>query len=308
MSHEHKDRQRRVPAWVWWVGGAVVIVVLIVLASARPPQVEVATARTGDLTVTVTATGEVEGRVANVSPTIQGRVEAVYRDEGDWVNRGDLLCRLTSSPGVPTDDAALTAAESITAPFDGVVSRRHVDPGDAALPGQPLFQVADASQTWIAALVDDIDIGKVSVGQEAEVSLPAYLGKSIRGQITQISATAEPRTAMGTGGKIVRARVELTEPASFLRPGMEVDVKTESVVARGVVLIPADAVIENEAERWVFVVRDGRVRKTTVQVGANNYLEVAITSGVSSGDAVVVGGKEDLKDGQRVRTTEASSQ
>lgn len=303
-EHETKVPRR----YLWWAIPAALVVGLIVFSVARPPQVEVATARQGDLVVTVTATGDVEGRVADISPTLQGRVEAVYREEGDWVKRGDLLCRVTPTPGLPAESATLTSHESITAPFDGIVSRRHVDPGDAALPGTPLFQVAAPGEVWIVALIDDIDIGRICEGMSAEVALPSYMSEAIPATITEVGATATPRTAMGTGGRIVRTRLELDKPNAELRPGMEVDVRVETVAARGVTLVPADTIVERDDERVIFVVRDGRVRKTIVEVGANNYLDAEIRSGVSCGDVVVVGGKTDLRDGQRVRTIEVSKQ
>jgi len=304
-NNARKKSSRR---WLWWVIPLAIVVVVIVVLSMQPPQVEVERARTGDLTVTVTATGEVEGRVADLSPTLSGRIEAVYREEGDWVQRGDLLCRIAPSPGLPSGEATVTAHESIKAPFNGVVSRRHVDPGDPAVPGMTVFQVADTGNIWVVALIDDIDVGKVRKGMKAEVSLPSYMSGSVPATISQVAATAVPRTELGTGGKVVRARLELQGDAHHFRPGMEVDVRAEAVVSRDAVLIPADAIIEKEAERYVYVVRDGRAERTDVEIGATNYLDAEVLSGVSDGDVVVVGGKEDLKDGRRVRTTEVSGE
>jgi multidrug efflux pump subunit AcrA (membrane-fusion protein) len=302
MNPETTRKPRR---RLWWVVGAVaVVIVLIVLASTRPPRVEVAAAHQGDLSATVIATGEVEGRVAEISPSLQGRVEHVYREEGDWVSRGDLLCRIVAAPGMPAEQAVLTEHETVKAPFEGVVSRRYVDAGDPAIPGRPVFAVADPNETWVTALVDDIDVAKVTEGQEVEILLPSYLGRSVRGRIVRLGATAVPRTALGSGGKVVRARVELLKAEPTLRPGMEVDVKAEAVVARNALLIPADSIIEDETGRWVFVVRDGRVRRTEVKIGANNYLEAQVLEGVTGGDPVVVSGKEGLRDGARVRVAE----
>ncbi len=303
MSNEEKPGKRSY-RWAWWVGGLVVIVGLIAWQAGRPPQVKVASAATGDLSVTVTATGEVEARVAELSPTVQGQVEAVYREEGDWVSRGDLLCRITVPPTGAAGTSALTPYETVEAPFDGVVSRRYVDAGDGALPGRPVFQVADTSDVWVTALIDDIDVAKIREGQQVEIILPSYLGRTVPGTIDRINATATPRTELGTGGKVVRTRIELTEGPGPLRPGMEVDVATESVVARGVLLIPADAVIEDETGRWVFRVEGERVKRVAVELGGNNYVQTQVTSGLSAGDVVVVDGKEDIGDGDRVRTTD----
>ncbi len=308
MSQEEGPKRKR-RRWGWWLAGAAVaVVVLVVIASLRPPQVEVAAAARGDLTASVIATGEVEGRVAEITPTLQGRVAQVYREEGDWVSRGDLLCRIVAAPGLPTEPATLTEHESIKAPFDGVVSRRYADPGDAALPGQPVFAVADPHETWVTALIEDIDVGKVREGQRVEILLPSYLGRSVPGKITRVGATAVPRTEFGASGKVVRTRVDLLTAEPMLRLGMEVDVKAEAVIARGALLIPADAIIEDESGRWVYVVRDGRVHRTEVKVAANNYVRAEIVDGLTDGELVVVGGKEELSDGARVRAVEGDEQ
>lgn len=307
MGQERSPR-RKGRRWAWVLAAVGAVVALVVLASLRPPEVEVAAAKRGDLTATVVATGEVEGRVAEISPTLQGRVAQVYREEGDRVRRGDLLCRVVPAPSLPTEDSVLTEHESVKAPFDGVVSRRYADPGDAALPGQPVFAVADPHDTWVTALVDDIDVAKIEQGQEVEILLPSYLGRSIRGRISRVGAAAVPRTQLGVGGKVVRTRVELLEADTTLRPGMEVDVKAEAIIARDALLIPADAVIEDESGRWVYLARKGRVHRAEVKLGANNYVEAQIVEGVKAGELVVVGPKEKLRDGMRVRLAEGAEE
>jgi len=304
LMNQEPTRAPKRQRWQWWLAGAAALVALILAAWPRPPQVEVARASRGDLTASVITTGEVEGCVAEIAPTMQGRVAAIYRDEGDYVSRGDLLCRILAAPGLPTEPAVLTEHESIKAPFDGVVSRRYVDRGDASIPGQPVFTVADPQETWVTALVDDIDVGKIREGQQVEILLPSYLGRSIPGEITHIGATAVPRTELAATGKVVRARVELLKAEAMLRPGMEVDVKAEAVIARDALLIPADAIIEDESGRWVNVVREGRAERAEVKVGANNYVKAEILEGLTEGELVVVGGKEEIRAGHRVRIVE----
>lgn len=287
--------------WLWWAGAALLIAAVIAWTQLRPPEVAVAEAAYGDLDVTVTATGDVEGTVAEVSPTIQGQVEAVYREEGDAVRRGDLLCRITAAPTMPQSAAARTAHESMTAPFDGVVSRRYVDPGDSAMPGRPVYQVADARNIWVTALVDDIDVGKVHEGQDVQIILPAYLGETLPGRIERIAATATPRTEAGIGGRVVRARVELTDRTGPLRPGMEVDVSAEAIIARDVLLIPTHAVIEDMTGRWVLVVSDNRAERREIEMGANNYVHAHVLQGLEAGELVVVEGKDEIEPGDAVR-------
>ncbi len=298
----NNDRERG-HRWIWWVAALAIIVAVIAWSQTRPAEVTVAQVTRGDLSVTVTATGEVEGRVAEISPQVQGRVEAIYRHEGDWVSRGDLLCRIRSGAGVMSGSAAAhTAHESVEAPFDGVVSRRYVDRGDSAMPGQPVYQVADASDIWVTALIDDIDIAKVRRGQQVQIVLPAYLGESLPGRIEHISATATPRTQTGIGGQVVRTRIDLASTRGPLRPGMEVDVSAQSTIARDVLLVPADAVIEDETGRWVLKAVGGEVQRQAVTIGPNNYVHAQVLEGLEEGDAVVVDGKDDVEPGDTVRT------
>lgn len=285
----------------WWLAAAALVLGLIVWGQLRPPEVTVAEVTTGDLAVTVTATGEVEGQVADLSPSVQGRVEAVYRDEGDHVRRGDLLCRIASGPTMTAGAAAQTAHETVQAPFDGVVSRRYIDPGDSAIPGSPVFQIADPNEIWVVALVEDIDAGKVHVGQQVSIVLPAYLGESLPGRVRRVGATATPRTQAGVGGQVIRTRIELTEETGPLRPGMQVDVTAEATIARDVVLAPANAVIEDQTGRWAMVVENGQIQRREVTLGSSNYLQAEIVDGLKPGDRVVVEGKDAVEPGDRVR-------
>lgn len=286
---------------LWWVVAIALIAGLIVWWQSRPPEVIAAPVERGDLTVTVTATGDVDGRVAEVSPTIQGQIEAIYRREGDRVRRGDLLCRIIAGPSIGASSTAHTAHETVEAPFDGVVSRRYVDPGDSAIPGQPVYQVADETEIWVTALIDDIDVGKVHRGQAVRIVLPSYLGESLPGRIEWIAPTATPRTEVGIGGRVVRSRIELTGVIGPLRPGMEVDVSAEATIARDVVLAPADSVIEDETGRWVLKLADGRVERREIALGANNYVQAQVVEGLEVGDLVIVEGKEDVEPGDEVR-------
>lgn len=298
----NSNKRTRSYRWVWWVAALAVVGALIAWSATRPPEVIIAAAEYGDLAVTVTATGDVDGRVAEVSPLVQGQVEAIYRDEGDWVSRGELLARIVTGPSMASGATSRTVYETVQAPFDGVVSRRYVDPGDSALPGRPLFQVADAGDIWVTAQIDDIDIGKVREGQAVEIVLPAYLGQSLPGQIEWISATATPRTEAGIGGRVVRARIALSGGTGPLRPGMEVDVTTEATIARDVLLVPADAVIEDETGRWVLLAEGDTVARRDIVLGANNYVHAQVVEGLAAGDLVIVEGKEDVEAGDRVRT------
>ncbi len=103
---------------------------------------------------------------------------------------------------------ARLADARLTAPFAGLVAAVNVQEGVAAAPGAAAFTLVDDSQFYVDVTVDEIDIGKVSVGQKAEVTLDAYPDRGIDGVVESIAPGA-----LNLGGIIsYRLRVRLSPP------------------------------------------------------------------------------------------------
>jgi HlyD family secretion protein len=104
----------------------------------------------------------------------------------------------------------------LRAPFDGIVSAVNIDPGDSAATGAlPAIQVVDISQMHVDVQLSDVDIGRVQVGQAAEVRVDSAPGKIYIGRIEYIAPTA---TAIGNIRTFL-VRVELDD-LTGLRAGM----------------------------------------------------------------------------------------
>jgi len=288
---------------------AVMIVALIVWeAWPRPTLVEVVSAQISTLLGHLSASGEIDGKVASVGAKTAGEVEQVYAAEGERVADGAPLARI--SPG-PTGFAATSAEQlniqAIVSPFAGVVARRYVDPGDTVAPGQPLFTVVDPQQVWVVAYINDIDMPKVHQGLPVEVTLPTYLATTYHGKITAIGPLAKPRSELQSGARTVRVRIDLDESMPHMIPGTEVNVDA-SVTLRGqALLIPADAVNENQQGHFVWVVRDGRASQQQITTGLTNYLAVEVLDGLTEAGLVIVAGQQDLQVGQRVNPQPTSA-
>ncbi|HXG23449.1 MAG TPA: efflux RND transporter periplasmic adaptor subunit [Chthonomonadales bacterium] len=201
---------------------------------------------------------------------------------------------------------------TIVAPFNGVIGRRYVDPGDLATPSTPLFSVVEAEHAWIEAEVDEQDLAPVRQGQPVVISVPAYAGREFAGRVVRVGVEAIPQTEVRTGARIVRVRVRLegTVPADagtrhasplFLKPGMEVHVSGKTILAQQAVLAPSDCLLMDTQGGYVFVVEGERVRKRRVRTGYISGPVTEILEGLQAGMRVVVSGKEGLTDGARVR-------
>ena len=289
------------------LGALIVVLMMIWSAWPKPLAVDVVPAQTGPLIAHLSATGEVECLYAQVGAKAGGEVERVYVTEGQPVTEGAALARVSATPtGIPASAADVLDLQVVESPFAGVVARRYVDPGDAVIPGQPLFAIIDLDQLWVIAYVDDVDLPKLAEGMAVQVSRPAYLARSYRGEVIAVGQVAEPRSELESGARTVRARIQLTEPMPGLVPGVEVNVDAKVTLRTQALLVPADAVVEEDSRRYVWLVRGARAQRQDITTGANNYLAVEVLDGLDEGDLVAVTEKDRLEPGRTVRPHEIS--
>lgn len=130
--------------------------------------------------------------------------------------------------------AAVALAETqlsntiLTAPFGGVVLEKHAEPGEFLGPGGPVLTIADTSNVWLRAYINQTDLGRVKLGQEVEVRTDSFPDKTYRGKLTFISSEAEftPKSVQTTKERVTlvfRIKVELDNSSGELKPGMAAD-------------------------------------------------------------------------------------
>ena len=176
----------------------------------------------------------------------------------------------------------------IVAPVDGVVSVVNIKPGFVAPTGSAV-ELESATLDVIADVVES-DISSLQVGQPATVTIDA-VGSDVPGTVTSIA----PSTAGGTSSVVTfPVTVTLTDPSSIVRPGMSSDVEITIADAPGVVAVPAVALHGGRGGYTVSVVNaDGSVEARPVTVGLVTETLAEIQSGVTEGEAVVVGTSAD---------------
>jgi ABC exporter DevB family membrane fusion protein len=118
----------------------------------------------------------------------------------------------------------------IRSPIDGTVIERYLDEGEGVTPEIPILAIADLSKIWVNAEVDETDIGRVQIGEKAQVTSNAYPGQTFQGRVREIANYAGARKirpsnpAVNLGLKVVQVKVLLEKPTP-LRLGMTVDVR-----------------------------------------------------------------------------------
>lgn len=194
---------------------------------------------------------------------------------------------------------AVLARHEIRAPLDGVVSQKLAEAGDMATPGRPILALVDGSAPSVRADVDQEDAGLVRVGQAVRVTCAAAPGRVIAGQVVTVGPAVERKRDSTSDSRVLRVKVRLTADAGLI-PGMEVNVEGSRPLQARALLVPREAVLRERGRCYVWRVDQGRVARSEVTLGAENFDMAVVSAGLREGEQVVVGGLEALRDGDGV--------
>lgn len=116
----------------------------------------------------------------------------------------------------------------LTAPMDGIVLSKNIEPGEYVSPGTPVVTVGDIEHPWLRAYINETDIDKVKVNQKAWVTTSTRSGKAYPGRVSFISQEAEftPKTVQTEQERVklvYRVKIEIENPKMELKPGMPAD-------------------------------------------------------------------------------------
>ena len=195
----------------------------------------------------------------------------------------------------------------ITAPFAGIVTARFVDPGafiPAATAGSTpqsaaMLTLMDYSRVRIQVFVPEMEVPLIKNGVPARLTVEELPGQTFTGAVTRFAHALDQAT------KTMLTEIELPNPNRGLRPGAYASVRLELERKPDALLIPVPALVTEKAGTFVFTIADGKAKKTPVQAGFNDGVNVEITDGVKPGEPVILVGKQPLTDGQPVTIPEA---
>ena len=175
----------------------------------------------------------------------------------------------------------------VTAPVDGTVVSRQVEPGQFLVAGSstPAFQVSDLSRVWLVANVREADIGKVRLGDAMNVRVLAWPGHVFQARISYIAPAVDPVT------RRLAVRAELANPDGLLKPEMFADFGIDTGPASTSLAVPEDAVIYEGKSAHVWLAKPGNsLVLQPVRLGANSRGLVAVLDGLRPGDRIATSG------------------
>lgn len=192
------------------------------------------------------------------------------------------------------------ADATLRAPLNGYVSRRSVEPGQLAAPGQPVFEIVQLDTVEVSVGVPETDIHLVRVGQKAAVTLPALPGVSFEGSVRVINVSADPNT------RTFMTRITIPNPKHTLRIGMVAEARIRADRTLKMLALPIEAIVRDPQGAtmvYVYFPDQKRVYARRVDTGGLYGREIEITRGLSGTESVVLAGQERLRDGAVVAVT-----
>lgn len=289
--------------------GAVIIAAVIVGAaglawkrksSAGSKKGDWVEATKGELTVLFQEVGELEPKVkVDVKSNVTGRVVKLLVMAGDQVKKGQLLAVV--QPGQTAAERYLPY--EVRATMDGTVIKRNVEVGDSVVSGlaefgagSVLMTIGDLSRMVVKLEVNEVDIPKLSLRQDADIHLDAFPTQTFKGAITFLSPLAELNDQKV---KIFKTKVEVARADPQLRPGMTA--RIEIVLARhpNVVKAPIEAIFEEGNKSVAYVLAANPKSpplKRLVKTGLKDEVEVEILNGLNPGEKLSLTKPEEKKD------------
>jgi len=179
----------------------------------------------------------------------------------------------------------------VTAPFDGVVTKKWVDVGDLAAPGKPLVELADLTALQIDADLPEATAARVKLGSRLEVRVDT-VDRALTATVSEIAPGVD------SASRTLRVKLDLPV-AEGLMPGQFARLTVPLGECESL-RVPASAVLSRGQLDLVFSVVNQRAHLRLVTTGRRLGEEIEILSGLDAGDSVVVRGAEPLTDGQPV--------
>jgi len=174
---------------------------------------------------------------------------------------------------------------TLRAPISGVIAELGVREGMTVMAGAMLFRIVDLSTVWVNAEIPEAQSAWLKPGAAVEARVPAWPGEAFKGRVGAILPEVNPTT------RTLRARIELGNPGTRLKPGMFANLSVSTGRGKDVVLVPSEAVIRT-GERNVVIISDGaRFTPVTVEVGQESGGRSEILKGLAAGTRVVASGQ-----------------
>jgi membrane fusion protein (multidrug efflux system) len=183
---------------------------------------------------------------------------------------------------------------TVRAPISGIISQRFIKVGNTLMANDPTFHISDFDPLLAIMYAPERELGKLKVNQPALLTVDALRDSKFEGTIKRISPIVDATT--GT----FKVTIEVKDKSKQLKPGMFGRVQVIYDTREGTLLIPKEAVIEEDDEVSLYIVQDSQAFRKSIERGYADERNVEILGGIDEGMQVITAGQGSLRDSTKV--------
>ncbi len=191
------------------------------------------------------------------------------------------------------------AALTLKAPVDGMVnlmpnhrarqgfgggSVPEFKEGDRAWPGAAIVELPDMSEIRVVAKIEEVDRGRVQVGQSATIRVDAIPEREFAGKLVQMSPLAKPDHSVWPPARNFDIEVQIEQADDRLRPGMSAQVRVAVERLANTVTIPAETVFQKAGRTVVYVMKGSRFEEREIAIARRSGTLIAVARGLNGGE------------------------
>lgn len=179
----------------------------------------------------------------------------------------------------------------ITAPHDGMLIyyqnwEGKVKEGSTINLWNPIIaSIPDLSEMISKTYVNEIDISKINKGQKVDISIDAFPGKKINGEVISIANMGQKME--GSDAKVFLVEIKISTKDSILRPAMTTSNKIKIKELKDIFYLPIECVFIDKEVKFIYVKNGNSIIKKEVKIGDSSNEFIEITEGVSENEEVL---------------------
>ena len=180
-----------------------------------------------------------------------------------------------------------------TSPLNGIVAKRHVNPGEKVAFDSPLLTIVDLRDLELQAMVPAVDVPELSTGKMVELTIDGFGERRFTGRIERMNPSTEP------GTRAILVYVGIPNADGALRGGMFATGRIALAASSPVATLPATAVRVEAGQTYVWTVESGKLVKRIVVTGRRDEAagRIEVKAGLSQDVPVLAAKFDNLKDG-----------
>ena len=221
----------------------------------------------------------------------QGEIEVAKARLDDALREWERVKDGTDPDDIAAAKARVAAIEAtlnmakISAPFSGIITDASGMVGDLVNPNTAAFRIDDLSKMYVDVLIPEVDINRITVGQDVDLTFDAISNMQYQGRISEVA-----RVGTQTSGAVeFKVTIEVLNADEQVLPGMTAAINVVVSDVKDVLAVPNRAVRMVDEKKVVYILKNGVPVMVEIEIGASSDTESEVLSGdLKEGDVIIL--------------------